>query len=448
MRPKQFVTVVLSLVAAASLAARAAGPKVGDAAPPLGVQTLLNAPEGASAEWDKLKGKIVVVDFWATWCGPCVAAIPHMNELAEQFADRDDIVFISRTAEDRATVEAFLKRRPIRGWVALGPDATRMTYYVGLPHTYIVSKDGRVLGHGEPDGLTPAVIEAALEGRPIRWKPPEAMPAAAEAPPAAAEAAEAVEAVGEADDAARGPAYGSFFPGRLPGDESEPIAQVVVRKSASGQYGGSGDNEYSHTYLGFPLAWILNATLPQTQDGLGVQVELPADLPDDVLDVAITVPEPQTREAYTALLEAGLLRPLGLKTRVERRDTDVLLMVEKSPGSAMASGRFKPVADGAVAGPTKPPVVDADGSTRWEISNAPPASLIGLLGFIDMPVVFDETGIDGGFDYAVIEWPHGDRDLETMRAGLDEYGLALKGERRPLTYVIVERAAPATRPAD
>ena len=37
---------------------------------------------------DSLKGKVVVLEFWTTWCGPCVAAIPHLNELSEKYADK------------------------------------------------------------------------------------------------------------------------------------------------------------------------------------------------------------------------------------------------------------------------------------------------------------------------------------------------------------------------
>lgn len=53
---------------------------IGQAAPELGIEKFLQAPEGEKT-LSALKGKVIVLEFWATWCGPCVAAIPHLNQL-------------------------------------------------------------------------------------------------------------------------------------------------------------------------------------------------------------------------------------------------------------------------------------------------------------------------------------------------------------------------------
>ncbi|MEL7484663.1 MAG: redoxin family protein, partial [Planctomycetota bacterium] len=68
---------------------------LGAPAPTIDLEALENARAdlGMTAEeitWDALAGKTVVLEFWATWCGPCIAAIPHLNELAESYADADD----------------------------------------------------------------------------------------------------------------------------------------------------------------------------------------------------------------------------------------------------------------------------------------------------------------------------------------------------------------------
>ena len=92
--------------------------KVGDCGPAIHFDKLLPEQPAANASFEALAGKAVVLEIWATWCGPCVGAIPHLNELAEKFKDRP-IVFLSVTNEEPAVVEGLLKKRPISGLVGI-----------------------------------------------------------------------------------------------------------------------------------------------------------------------------------------------------------------------------------------------------------------------------------------------------------------------------------------
>lgn len=111
----------LCLVALSAHATSKNGPKMGERPPLLQAATLLQAPPGTTLGAESVRGNIVVLEFWATWCGPCVMAIPHLNELAEKFKDQP-VQFIAITAEDEATVKPFLNKRPIKAWVALDTD--------------------------------------------------------------------------------------------------------------------------------------------------------------------------------------------------------------------------------------------------------------------------------------------------------------------------------------
>src|SRR5262249_54227308 len=126
---------------------------------------MLQAPPGARVEWPEPKGQVVVLEFWATWCGPCIAAIPHLNDLADHFRDRP-VRLVAITDEEPGVIRRFLARTPMRGWVGLGDEATFAAYGVReRPRTVVVGPDGRVAAVTTPNNLTPELLVAVLAGR-------------------------------------------------------------------------------------------------------------------------------------------------------------------------------------------------------------------------------------------------------------------------------------------
>ena len=110
---------LLGIFASASFAiADKDGPKIGEIPPPLAVTKMIQGSPAAEISWDKFKGKVVVLEFWATWCGPCVQSIPHLNDLVEQFKDKP-VVFISVTSESEDVVQLFLKSHSMKAWLGL-----------------------------------------------------------------------------------------------------------------------------------------------------------------------------------------------------------------------------------------------------------------------------------------------------------------------------------------
>ncbi len=142
------------------------GPKRGDMPPPLVVSQTIQGPVPKEISWDKLKGKVVVLEFWATWCGPCVAAIPHLNTLVEQFHDKP-VVFLSVSSEEAGFVRNYLKLRPIKGWVALDDEeGLKNAFHVqGIPHTVIVDAGGRIAAITHPAKLEASHLEEVLNGQ-------------------------------------------------------------------------------------------------------------------------------------------------------------------------------------------------------------------------------------------------------------------------------------------
>jgi hypothetical protein len=116
-----------------------------------------------------------LLEFWDTRCVPCVAAIPHLNELAAQFIEKP-VVFLSVTDENKDYVRAFLRRKPIKGWVAIDGAlaATRTAFAVeGIPETVIVDATGKIAAITHPSKLKAQHLDEILAGKPCSLPPPE-----------------------------------------------------------------------------------------------------------------------------------------------------------------------------------------------------------------------------------------------------------------------------------
>ena len=111
-----------------------------------------------------LKGKVVLIDFWATWCGPCKAIMPTVDELYHRYKDKGFEV-MAITDEDNKTVQDFVKKEGYSYSFYL--DFTMMAkgaYNVeAIPSTFLVDREGKIvyseLG-AEPNGLAEAVGKA------------------------------------------------------------------------------------------------------------------------------------------------------------------------------------------------------------------------------------------------------------------------------------------------
>lgn len=104
----------------------------------------LTSLDGQPLTRDSLKGKVVVLDFWATWCAPCRAAIPHLVTLYETYKDQGlEVIGVSLDQGDQSDVEEFVKRNHIPYPVAMGtnnPITKDLGNISSLPTIILLSK--------------------------------------------------------------------------------------------------------------------------------------------------------------------------------------------------------------------------------------------------------------------------------------------------------------------
>jgi peroxiredoxin len=168
----------LALVLLVGLAAAQVPPealrltRLGDGEPaiPFKVAT----PDGGALELSDLKDKVVFLNFWATWCEPCLEEMPAMERLARTYHDRGLVVLaLSADREGASVVRPFLKRHGFTFPVGLDPgQAVARAYRVwALPSTFILDRTGLRLfqAHGARDWTGPPVLaffDALLKRRP------------------------------------------------------------------------------------------------------------------------------------------------------------------------------------------------------------------------------------------------------------------------------------------
>ncbi len=139
--------------------------KVGDAAPDFNLTSL----DGNQVSLASLKGKVVLLDFGATWCRPCKAAMPTMQKLHEAYKDKGVVIRGVNTWEKNADAakDCIAKKKFICGCLMNGDDLAKACGVTGIPTLVIIGKDGKVamadMGLSDDTGASlRKVIDAAL----------------------------------------------------------------------------------------------------------------------------------------------------------------------------------------------------------------------------------------------------------------------------------------------
>jgi thiol-disulfide isomerase/thioredoxin len=125
------------------LCAQAAGVAVGQVAPPVVLPQLAGAGD---ISLESLRGKVVYLDFWASWCGPCRISFPILNQLRKELGPKGFEVLAVNVDEVESDANNFLSEVPVDFLIVRDPTATTPQTFgiLGMPTGYLIDKQGTV----------------------------------------------------------------------------------------------------------------------------------------------------------------------------------------------------------------------------------------------------------------------------------------------------------------
>jgi peroxiredoxin len=112
------------------------------AAPELGLQDIV----GKQANLSDYRGKVVVVDFWATWCHGCLQEMPWFADFQRKYGDKGlTVIGVSLDVEGWKVVKPFVEKAAVPYRIVLGNDASAQAYGIGnMPDTFLIDQEGRI----------------------------------------------------------------------------------------------------------------------------------------------------------------------------------------------------------------------------------------------------------------------------------------------------------------
>jgi uncharacterized protein (TIGR03435 family) len=351
---------------------------VGDRPPEIQFDKLLPEQPAANASFEALAGKVVVLEMWATWCGPCVGAIPHLNELADEFRGRP-IVFLFVTDEEPAVVEAFLKKRPISGLVGIAHSKSPLHLYGAdaIPATFLIDAKGKIAGSTDPEMLSASMLENLLMGRRL-----------------------------PAIDLTIGP---------HPATNSIPITRTVRNGFVIG-----GTLRDIISFLWDIKASRITGEPLQDTNSYDLSLSIPGATPSNF--------RPWARDVIAAAFH--------IKANRESRETEVWILAKTDVNpAALVESTGLEGKDLTKSGwfPAMPPA--AGGSVKLVYSEAPVIAQL-LERRVGKPVV-DETGITGKYDF---QMSYDKADPEGAIEAMRRAGFKVDAARRVIDFLVVARA--------
>lgn len=144
---------------------------VGDSVPGFNFK-VFKASESENLSTADLNGKVMIFDFWATWCAPCIPGLSKLDSLVQRLDNEVVVLAITQESEDK--LKKFLTKWKGRN-VFFVSDTTHIPYfpYTIVPHSVVIDKNGLVAGVTTPDDISAEMMNDLLLGKPVEFSPPK-----------------------------------------------------------------------------------------------------------------------------------------------------------------------------------------------------------------------------------------------------------------------------------
>ena len=364
---------------------------IGAAAPSFALRRIQPAgqPEIRLSDY---RGRVVLLEFWATWCGPCVKAHDHLSSLFSD-ADAREFSILSVTDEPQARVRKYLRKHALKYDIATDEDGKIQREYQlsGLPHAVLIDRAGVIRWLGDPRDLTTEDIQQFVRkgtAPQVRTELPD------DSGPKKDSRPELILTITRRPD-------------------KEPGPTVTTRSKSKDTI----EFHCQDTSLRNILAIVLNSGGPR----FSIESDLVKQSYD--IDFFSRSNKPGKSPDYTILREAIVeMLHLEITTLLEERE----VWIVKSNGLRLPRGKG-------------PPEAHIDKQGMYHMRSTPISEFLQIVEGKFKVFVEDETGLK---DYYNLSYPN-KSDFSSFRDYVArEYGLLLSQERRSISVVSVRRRTP------
>ncbi len=161
---KKIVTIILTLWSLGAFAQITT--KIGQSSPNLVFEKIINFNQNNATLAD-FKGKVIILDFWATWCSPCIKSLPELETLQTKY--KSDLQVITITSDPAERIEKFLSKKPLKLPIVIDEQRKLATVFPHrtVPHTIVIDKSGTVRAITSSSQITEEIIGKIINGQEV-----------------------------------------------------------------------------------------------------------------------------------------------------------------------------------------------------------------------------------------------------------------------------------------